>query len=477
MFPSCQACFLALSCLITLSLRAQLHYTLTYTDSSAEKVWVTIEAAMPLRAPVVLIMPRSVPGNYAITKYDAFIEQPEARTVDGSSVAMIKSSDGAPRWQYSDSNVRVRRISYVVNLKKMDEQLHAASDKSIVRPGFAGLLNYSLFGWIEDHLRDSVTCTIASFPSWPIFSTLAPSATPARGTLELQTADYYTLADAQTYLGPRFRVKAYAAPVPLFVVDYTEGATGYLDDYGWEETRSMEILKNYFGSLPFQHYTVLFRETIPGPDDDPGNFGMEHLQSSTFFGDTTRINTQKADEKELWKRMPTYLHHMAHAFIPLRCYGDTYRPYVLEIPPVIHNIWFNEGFMWYIVYDTLKQKDWLNFFKSAAYNGPPAIRNMTLQQLSETASTQYAEDFRLGMAVFARGALMAADINDYVKQHTGGRASMRTVFRYLYEWSLSNQRPFTMEEFPGLLKGATGLDVTEIYKKWQEPPGDPAPEK
>jgi hypothetical protein len=70
---------------------------------------------------------------------------------------------------------------------------------------------------------------------------------------------------------------------------------------------------------------------------------------------------------------------------------------------VINNIWFNEGFMWYIVYDTLKQKKWLDHFRYVMYNGPAIIKQMTLRELSETASTQYAEDFRLGVAVYSRG--------------------------------------------------------------------------
>lgn len=469
---ACKACSLLLSCATMVSLHAQLHYTLTYSDSSVEKVRVTVESAAPLRTPVVFIMPRSVPGSYGVTKYDAFVEQLTANGIDGSKAAFIKNGDGAPRWECRDSNFRVRSISYVVNLSKMDGQLHAASDKSIIRPGFAGLLNYSVFGWIEDHSGEAVTCTIRSFASWPIFSTLRPSGTPAKGTLEFAASDYYTLADAQTYLGPRFRVKEYPGLVPLFVADYTEGATGYMDDYAWEETTSMKILNDYFGKIPFPHYSVLFRETVPAPGDDPGNFGMEHLQSSTFFGDTSAIHTAKAGEQALWRRLPSYLHHMAHAYIPLRCYGDTYRPYVLEIPPVIHNIWFNEGFMWYIVYDTLKRQDWLASFKSVVFGGPPDIRHMTLTQLSETASTQYAEDFRIGSAIYARGALMAADINSYLLGHSGGRVSMRTVYRYLYEWSERNRRPFTMEEFPDLLKEATGLDVSGIYQKWQGPVED-----
>jgi hypothetical protein len=83
---------------------------------------------------------------------------------------------------------------------------------------------------------------------------------------------------------------------------------------GIQETTSMAILKDYFGALPFSRYTVLFRNTIPRPDDEPGNFGMEHLQSSTFFGDTSEVRTGKLPEKQLWETIPTYLLPMYSKF-------------------------------------------------------------------------------------------------------------------------------------------------------------------
>ena len=67
---------------------------------------------------------------------------------------------------------------------------------------------------------------------------------------------------------------------------------------------------------------------------------------------------------------------------------------------------------------------------------------------------------------------MADDINTYVKQQTGGKASMRTIFRYLYEWSVRNGRPFKLDEFPGLITAAAGVDITAIYNKWQQPIGN-----
>lgn len=451
---------------------AQVHYTLSYLDSLSGKVRIEIRPDKPIIAPLGFVMPRSIPGNYAETKYDAFVEKILATDNSGNSRPLSKDDDGAPRWYLRDSGFAATLLSYVVDINKMEGQLHAASDKSITRPGFACLLNYSVFGWIDGYDRQPVVCSIHSFPQWPVFSTIVPSATPAKASLEFTTSDYYALADAQTYLGPRFRVKEYKALVPLFIVDFSETKESDLDNYGWMEMKSLAILKDYFGEIPFPCYTALFRETIRRPEDDPGNFAMEHLQSSTFFGDTVHILLTRMTDDQLWRQIASYLHHMAHAFIPLRCYGDGYHPYVLEIPPIINNIWFNEGFMWYIVEDTTKSKGMMDYFRQTVFEGPAEIRQLDLRQLSQIASTQYAEDFRLGQAVFSRGALMAADINDYVKRQTGGKSSMRTVYRYLYEWSRLNRRAFTLEEFPELVHSATGVDVTSIYEKWQLPISD-----
>ena len=57
---------------------------------------------------------------------------------------------------------------------------------------------------------------------------------------------------------------------------------------------------------------------------------------------------------------------------------------------------------------------------------------MNLQELSQTASTLYGLDFRIGRSVFSRGALMAIEMNNYLKERSDGKKSMRDVLRYLY---------------------------------------------
>jgi predicted metalloprotease with PDZ domain len=453
---------------ISLTVSSQLNYTLTYKDSTSDVLKVSIEPSFLLVAPVSFIMPRSVPGTYGISFYDHFIMNIYAINDRGEKVTMIKNETDAPRWVCADPGKQITRIEYEVDLNRM-ERKSQPSDASIIRPGFAGILNYSVFGWIEGTEKQNVQCSVNTYANWSIFSTNHPTTQLAKETLVIKTESYNTLADGQIFMGTNFRVKEFKGITPLFVASYCQTENEWLDDYGLQGTMSMNILKDYFGELPFQHYSLMLIKSLPL---DPGNyppFGMEHLNSSTYFGDTTGLRRSAMTPDDVKRTMPTFLHHMGHSLIPLRCYGDTYRPYVQEIPPIINNIWFNEGFMWFLPYDELKLPRMKINFDNSVYNTSSEIKKLSLQQLSQAASTMYSADFRLGRGVYSRGALMAIEMNNYLKEKTNGKKSMKDVFRYLYQWSKMNNRPFTMVEFPSLINKACNIDLSSIYKKWQLP--------
>lgn len=460
--------FLFSICFLSAPVSAQLKYTLTYQDSSSSVVKVSIEPSAPLTAPVSFIMPRSIPGTYGIIFYDQFIRNIVAVTDQGEKTSLLKNENDAPRWLYADPGKQVTRIEYEVDLNRMERHA-ASSDASIIRPGFAGILNYSVFGWIEGTEKQTIQCTIQTFSNWPIFSTNQPGTQMVKGKAELRTDSYHTLADGQVFMGPNFQVKEFKGGTPLFVASYCQTEKEWLDDYGLQGRMSMDILQDYFGELPFQHYSIMLIKSLPL---EPGNyppFGMEHLNSSTFFGDTTGTRRTAMSRDQVKKTLPTFLHHMGHSFIPLRCYGDTYRPYVQEIPPIINTIWFNEGFMWFLPYEALQLPGMKTGFENNVYHTSSDIKQLSLQQLSQAASTMYSADFRLGRGIYSRGALMAIEMNNYLKEKTNGKRSMKDVFRYLYQWSKKNGRPFTLEQLPTLLNQACTIDLGTIYQKWQAP--------
>jgi len=446
---------------------SQVNYTLIYNDSSSKSVKIIIQP-LTVEKKINLVMPRSVPGGYQIYAYDNYLENIYAFTRSGEKLPMKKNEADGPRWYCEDSSQEIVRLEYEVNLDKMEKQ-QLPGDASIIRSGFAGFLNYTVFGWIDGTQEQPVQCTVNTFDSWPVFTTLRPKASPEKKVVTFTANNYYALADGQIFIGPRFQVKEYKALAPLFVVSYCQVGDEYLDDYAEQGIISMGILKDYFGELPFPSYSIMLRKAIPIEPSNAPSLALEHLQSATFFGDTSNWRSAPMNKEKMMRTITTYLHHMAHAFIPLRCYGDAYRPYVQEIPPIINNIWFNEGFMWFLPYDTLKMERMKNFFYEDVYKTSAIIKKMPLQQLSQIASTMYGIDFRLGEAVFSRGALMAIEMNNYIKEKTHGRKSMKDVMRYLYNWPKENHRAFTMEEFPLLINKASGVDLSKIYNRWQLP--------
>ena len=84
---------------------------------------------------------------------------------------------------------------------------------------------------------------------------------------------------------------------------------------------------------------------------------------------------------------------------------------------------------------------------------PEFIRNMPLLELSRTASLMYSEDFRTGLTLFSKGALMAGEIGVLIRQKTGGKKRRRNSFHAMMSWAKKSRRAFRLDELPGLPRG------------------------
>ncbi|MEI9970998.1 MAG: MBL fold metallo-hydrolase [Ignavibacteriota bacterium] len=173
---------------------------------------------------------------------------------------------------------------------------------------------------------------------------------------------------------------------------------------------------------------------------------------------------------------------MAHCWIPKRAYGVGYRPFVWEMTPVIDTIWFNEGFGRYAAIaasaDAMPATEGAAFrdrqlarLREIVTSAPPFLRKMPLDVLSREASFLYAQDFRTGMNVFSRGALMAAEMDDRIRTRTNGAKSLRDALRWLLSWSAENRKPFQTADLPRYFATATGVEVADIVARWMQAPG------
>ncbi len=449
-------------------------YRFTYAKAGDETVSIEISWQSPLPESRALVMPRAIPMGYGEQRYDAFVTDVRAFTGDGGSAVPVREE--GPRWRLSAGTTRV---SYRVDLQRMEGEVRAASDASRTRDGYLGALGYSVFAFVDGFELRSARLRVEGPAGWPVFSTLAPAWPAAATAVEARVADYYELADGQVVMGPRAIVRRLAEqPVPIYLAGYAEGPVDF-DRVGRLAVSAFQRVSAYFGTTPFAHYTVHQELLEPLSPEHQYGMSMEHLGSSTYYlaasAGLTPTSTADDDARVLYN----FAHHIAHAWVPKRAYGHGYFPFQWELAPVLDSIWFAEGFGQYAAIMALApgtpdpaafRDGMLNRrFRPNLANAPLFLKRLSLVDLSRVASTRYAEDFRTGRLVFSRGGLMAAAIDDRIRSQSKGLKSLRDAFQFLVAWTARERRAFANDELASLIQQATGVDTTAVIAEWLRP--------
>jgi len=451
-----------------------IHYRLEYSPRSGSRVHVSLTPSEPVRAPASFVMPRNYPGGYNLVLYDSFLEDIHATSANGKTIGVQKDEFG-PRWRIGESGDSFAAIEYWIDLRRMEQELHSAVDSSKARPGYLGILGYSVFGYLDGLQDKQVDLRVDAAQDWSILTSLSPALPAPKGKASAKAPNYYALADSQVLAGPDLQLRFLPGKIPLILAVYAEGE----DDVALEGRVAREALDKvqaYFGDVPFPQYTVQL-ELLHPLEGHEYDFSQEHLDSGTFSLSATEAITARSIARRRSVALFNYAHHIAHCWIPKRAYGVGYLPFNWEMPPVIDTVWFNEGFARYAAIEALVEgmsetdgeafrSRQLATLRMVVDNAHDSIRQMPLLVLSREASFMYSLDFRIGRNAYARGALMAAEIDDRIRVKTNGTKSLRDALRFLLRWTQQNQRPFEVEELPKIFAEATGVDVHDIFIRW-----------
>jgi predicted metalloprotease with PDZ domain len=279
-------------------------------------------------------------------------------------------------------------------------------------------------------------------------------------------------------MGPDLQLRRFDGAIVLVMAVYAEGE----EDLTLESDMARMVLdrvQRYFGDEPFPAYTVQCEVLKPVPGHEY-NFSQEHVNSGTFIYSTDEATTRRITPQQRESYLIGYAHHMAHSWIPKRAYGEGYMPVLWEVPPVIDTIWFNEGFGRYAgmaaLADGMPKHEGDEFLRrhcdrlrKIVDNAPTFIRRMPTVVLSREASFLYEQDFRTGMNTFARGALMAAEMDDRIRLRSHGEKSLRDALRAIVLRTQNEQKPFKIDELTPVFQQATGVDVSDILRHWLQP--------
>lgn len=449
-------------------------YRFTYAQAGDATASVEIAWGSALAEARSLVMPRAIPMGYGEQRYDAFVQDVRAIAADGRSTTPEREE--GPRWKL---NAGTTRVTYRVDLQRMERDVRAASDASRVRDGYLGALGYSVFAFVDGFESRPARLRVEGPGAWPVFATLAPSWPVAAAVVDARAADFYELADSQIVMGPKAEVRRLSeTPAPLYFAGYAEGAVDF-DRVGRLAATAFQRVAAYFGTVPFSHYTVHQELLTPVSPQHEYGMSMEHLGSSTYYLLASTGLTAQSTADDDARVLYNFGHHMAHAWVPKRAYGYGYFPFQWELAPVLDSIWFAEGFGQYAAIMALApgmpdpaayREGMLNRrFRPNLASAPTFLKRLSLVDLSRVASTRYAEDFRTGRLVFSRGGLMAAAIDDRIRSATKGAKSLQDALKFLVAWTAREHRAFANDELAALIQQSTGVDVAAVIGEWLRP--------
>lgn len=451
-------------------------YRLDYDLGGPSRVEVRVDVA-PLSLPRTLVVPRAIPMGYGEQPYDRFVRG--VRGLSESGLPLAVTREEGPRWRFDvrGEAADLATVVYEVDVAEMERKVLSAADASKARSSYLGLLGYSVFGFLEGLEHQPIELEVRAPEGWPAFSTLAPSV-DGGSVVRTTATGFYALADSQVLMGPDLQLLKAAADPDLYIAAYAEVPldVAVVASLGQQ---ALAALVDYFGSAPFEHFTMVVEVLDPVSDEHEYGFSMEHMDSATFFLGSDRAIDGETAPAELDRHLYNYAHHIAHSWIPKRCFGKGYFPFSWELAPLLDTIWFSEGFGQYAAAAALAahlpdRPDYLEQLVDARFRrslaaSPPFIRRMSTIELSRVASTRYGQDFRTGKASFSRGGLMAAEMDAHIRKKSHGKKSLRDALRYLVDWSRREQRPLTLEELPKLLTKGSGVGVREIHEHWMRP--------
>ena len=466
-------------------------YTISMPDPAAHAFRVSVDVeGLTGKGHVDFQMPRWSPGRYAVydfakNVYGAKASGPCRRGEGCGSADYPVERVDTQTWRVSAPELSRVTFSYNVFANDLSGTFSQLDERH------ANFNGASVFVYVVGHKHDPATLKVGAPAGWKVFN----GQSKGEGQTEFSFPNYDVLIDTPTEVAPDFNVQTFEVGGKTYrVLVHSLGDEG---GRRGELTKAVErVVRAELATMPepdYEQYTFIFHFAARERFGD----GMEHL-NSTQIVETGAL----ADAAGFASAVDTAAHEFYHVWNVKRLRPEGLGPWDFTRPVVTRGLWIAEGFTNY--FGKLAQRRagvWDDGQLLRSYAGAiGGVENASGNKLTSAVEASLLAPFidrasasqrtNIGETVvgyYQKGETLAVVLDLLIRGRSKGRASLETVMRRAYEefylkaprdsYYLKG-RAYAVEEFERLASEATGLDLSDFFRRHahdvQPPPYDEA---
>ena len=479
-------CLLALLALAPVCARAQdtsapaykISYAIRMPDPAKHVFHVEVDVEGLAGAPHVdFQMPRWSPGRYAVFDFARNVHGAKAsgpcrpRERCGFKGYPVERLD-TQTWRVGTSELTKISFSYMVYA---DDLSGTFSQLDARHANFNGA---SVFVYVVSHKQDPVSLKVGPPAGWKVFNGYSKNTEQT----EFGFPNYDVLIDTPTEVAPDFNVQTFEVGGKTYrVVTHSFGDEGgRRGDLAKAVERVVRAQVSMMPAPDYEQYTFLFHFDPTARRGD----GMEHLNSTQVIETAALGDGQTFEEA-----VGTASHEFFHVWNVKRLRPAGLGPWDFTRPVVTRGLWIAEGFTNY--FGKLAQRRaglWDDERLLRSYAGTiggvesaPGSRLTSAVEASLLAPFtdrgESAQRTNLGETVvsyYPKGETLAVALDLLIRGRSQGRSSLEEVMRRAYEEFYLRSpndsyylkgRAYTVEEFEGFASRASGVDLSDFFRR------------
>lgn len=429
-----------------------IRYEVNFDNVQHHELRVTIHFTDLGRDPLVLRMPQSSPGRYAVHNFAKNVYETTATDGQGTRLPLIKT--GIAEWQVSDHPGEVV-FTYTLYGNHGDGTYTGIDN----RKAHLNMPASFIYGAELEQRPIEITFDLNDLPDWEVATQLV-----ATDNHTFTAPNYYYFYDSPTMVGPmrwrRWKVEDNGEEYTIEIAAMVEDSDQDLDAYTEWVKKIVREEAEVFGSLPdfdYGRYTFLvsYNPWIFGD-------GMEHRNSTVCSSSGNLANNAKS-------LIGTISHEFFHAWNVERIRPRSLEPFDFDQANMSDALWFAEGFTSYYDDLTLKRAGITDLpqYLSSISGGLNYVLNSPARQLNgPIGMSQHAPFVDAGTAndetnypntfisYYSYGAVLGLALDLSLRTHFSGK-SLDDLMEYMWENYGLPETPYTVNDIERALAAIT----------------------